>query len=335
MEKFLGRNLDSLLISDRDLLTCLDILVINDGSKDNSSSIAHSYEDRFPGIVRVIDKDNGNYGSCINRGLNEAKGKYVKILDADDTFHSDHFAGFVKFLSQADADCIISDMEKVNEGGDSIHVFNYDLPEYRVFSLADLGKYAWTMWMHCVCYKTEKLRTISYRQTEGISYTDQEWIFLPMSTVTTLSYFPKVIYRYLVGRKGQTINPATWDKNFWQEIKGADVMMEEFNSIGTSCVEDVRSYLRIRIQARIRAIYKAFFLRLPSFTNNEIMIDFDQKVKEFDQDYYNLFNEYHVSRLYPFHYIKHWRNDNYSITPIIRTNKIVYKALCFFKGHEF
>ena len=82
MEKYLNQCLDSLLTEKAQGL--LDILVVIDGSKDRSSEIAHGYADKYPETVRVIDKENGNYGSCINRGILEGRGKYVKILDADD-----------------------------------------------------------------------------------------------------------------------------------------------------------------------------------------------------------------------------------------------------------
>ena len=77
MEKYLRRCLDSLII-DEEGMKQLEVLVINDGSKDSSSQIAHEYQDKYPDTFRVIDKENGNYGSCINRGLKEATGKYVK-----------------------------------------------------------------------------------------------------------------------------------------------------------------------------------------------------------------------------------------------------------------
>lgn len=76
----------------------LEVLVVNDGSKDNSSAIAHEYQDKYPDTFRVIDKENGNYGSCVNRGLKEATGKYIKILDADDWFDNEQFSLFVEKL---------------------------------------------------------------------------------------------------------------------------------------------------------------------------------------------------------------------------------------------
>ena len=89
MENYLEKCCDSLLLSEN--MDKIEVLIINDGSKDRTSQIAHEYENNYPMVFRVIDKENGNYGSCINVGLNVDKGKYIKILDADDRFDVSYF----------------------------------------------------------------------------------------------------------------------------------------------------------------------------------------------------------------------------------------------------
>lgn len=84
MQDYLHRCLYSLVLEDEQLMSQLEVLVINDGSKDRSSEIGHEYEAKYPDVIRVIDKENGNYGSCVNRALAEATGKYFRMLDADD-----------------------------------------------------------------------------------------------------------------------------------------------------------------------------------------------------------------------------------------------------------
>ena len=59
MEKYLHKCLNSLIVSDKSLEK-LEVLIVNDGSKDSSSQIAHEYESKFPKTFRVIDKENGN-----------------------------------------------------------------------------------------------------------------------------------------------------------------------------------------------------------------------------------------------------------------------------------
>ena len=86
MERYIDQCLSSLLCGEE--AEALEVLVVNDGSTDDSPRIAHAYEARHPNVFRVIDKPNGHYGSCVNRALAEATGKYVKVLDADDLSHN-------------------------------------------------------------------------------------------------------------------------------------------------------------------------------------------------------------------------------------------------------
>ena len=83
MAELLPRCLDSLVTAQGADAT-LEAVVVNDGSKDNSLAVAQDYQKRYPNIITVIDKPNGNYGSTINAALPVAKGKYVKVLDSDD-----------------------------------------------------------------------------------------------------------------------------------------------------------------------------------------------------------------------------------------------------------
>ena len=108
MEEYLRSTLDSLIVPESESKK-LEVLIINDGSKDNSSAIGHEYQENYPDIFRIIDKENGNYGSCVNRGLAEARGKYIKILDADDSFNNDNFLLLLKKLESCDADVVITD----------------------------------------------------------------------------------------------------------------------------------------------------------------------------------------------------------------------------------
>ena len=122
MQDYLHRCLDSLVLKDEQLMSQLEVLVINDGSKDNSSAIGHEYETKFPNTFRVIDKENGNYGSCVNRGLKEATGKYIKVLDADDWFDTDEFVKYLAELLKVDADLVLTDYSIVDAGSMSASV---------------------------------------------------------------------------------------------------------------------------------------------------------------------------------------------------------------------
>ncbi len=104
MEKYLGRCLDSLLDQDLDPAV-YEILVVNDGSKDESLTIARSYESRFRQVV-VIDKPNGGVGSARNAGLNVAKGNYLYFFDPDDYMARNVLGTLVSLVEEYDPDIL-------------------------------------------------------------------------------------------------------------------------------------------------------------------------------------------------------------------------------------
>ena len=324
MEKYLRRCLDSMLIEDKELFNRLEVLIVNDGSKDSTSVIAHNYQDKYPQTFVVIDKENGNYGSCINVGLKVAQ---------DDTFDTENFKEFLAYLAMADEDCVLSDMVQVDEDGNKLKYCGFDLPSDRVFSIRDLGRAnVSSLWMHCVCYRTENLRRIGYFQTEGISYTDQEWICLPMSASKSISYFPRVIYYYLVGREGQTMNVNVWEKNFWMEVKGLRVMMDELlNSSGTDFEE---AYVKERIRIRTTTVYTAFFLRFRSSKDNELMKELDLFLEGFDKDLYGKVGEIVPSVFLPYKVVRHWRENARNDCVAVRATRRAWRAIVRVK-HPF
>ena len=169
MEKYLAYCLDSFIVEDnRDRL---EVLIVNDGSKDGSLKIAKDYELRYPELYKIIDKKNGNYGSCINAALPVASGKYVKVVDADDSVNTENLDEFITFLSKNDVDLAVSDFVLVDEDRvafkDEVYDFGQSLFTMKELCVKDRFK---EMEMHAVTYRREILIKSGYRQTEGISY---------------------------------------------------------------------------------------------------------------------------------------------------------------------
>ena len=328
MEKFLRRCLDSLIISDKTLFEKLEVLVVNDGSKDSSSKIAHEYEDKYPNVFRVIDKENGNYGSCVNRGLKESKGKYIKILDADDSYKRDCLYEYLLKLQDSDADLIINDCDILSVSGGKIDEFSYSLPKNQ----SDKIIIPLTIQMHCVAYKTNNLREINYTQTEGISYTDQEWIFMPMTTVNSIYYIKVPLYDYYVGREGQTMDPNVYLRNFWQEITIIKRMLSQFYSAEISFGK-AKQYMYEKIEDRIRTLFKNVLVIAGCCQSNDL-IEFDKFLSsEYPHFYNDVVMNIHLSRQIPFRFIKYWCNNGYQIPKnhpilIVFRYKNIYRKVC-------
>ena len=105
-EEYLPKCLDSLIIDE--YMDILEVLIVIDGSPDNSLTIAQEYAQRYPNTFIVINKENGGHSSAINKGLELATGKYFKLLDSDDWFNKDSFKVFLERLSNLDVDLILT-----------------------------------------------------------------------------------------------------------------------------------------------------------------------------------------------------------------------------------
>lgn len=207
MEAYLPRCLGSVVVAP-ELMARLEVLVVNDGSADGTSAVAHGFEAKYPGSFRVIDKANGHYGSCVNRALQEATGRFVKVLDADDAFETAAFAEMLSRLADVadDVDVVLTDFTEESEVTGTRQAVTMPFDDGESFRCADTVDRSVRMAMHAVCYRTELLRRIGYVQSEGIPYTDTEWIFLPMSAIRRGVCFRLPVYRYTVDRPGQTMS---------------------------------------------------------------------------------------------------------------------------------
>jgi len=212
MEKYLAKCCESVVVS-QELMKHLEVIVVNDGSTDGTSKVAHSFERQYPETFRVIDKPNGHYGSCVNCGIAEAKGEFVKLLDADDTYDTAEFTILLKFLVEGlangalgEIDLVLTDYCIVDKRGKMLRVVSFGGDAAAAFGVDESieGRCCSAM---CV-FRTRMLRDIGYRQTEGILYTDLEWGTFPMLGVRKIKYLPIVVYRYFQGREGQSISAA-------------------------------------------------------------------------------------------------------------------------------
>ena len=297
MENHLEKCLTSLIVNDEQM-DQLEVLVINDGSKDRTSEIGHMFEQKYPGTFRVIDKANGHYGSCINRGLTEAKGVFVKVLDADDSFDPAVFPDFLRFLAKEDVrengDAILSDYIQVDENLVllSEHAYSSYANPVKIGDLTKEDRGRW--FIHGLTYRTDYLRSINHKQTEGIAYTDIEWCFYPITQIKCICRFDGFLYRYTKLREDQSVNPTVQGRNIGMQVKVVNQMVERFPSMMKEDLhEENRKFLHDFINLQVSHIYQLFLLTLhrhiPSGNGLE---DFDRHLLEKAPDLYNEVGSY-------------------------------------------
>jgi glycosyltransferase involved in cell wall biosynthesis len=323
MESYLERCLNSVLNHKWD--EELEVIVVNDGSKDRTLQIALAYKENFPKIVTIIDKENGNYGSTINAALPVAKGKYVKILDADDWFDTKEFERFIEQLKNVESDLVITDFTIDYSSGKKkkvIYTLNKDnrIYDFSIMSSPNLLR----LEMHAITYRTELLRKINYKQTEGIFYTDTEWVFYPMFFVNKIAFINVNVYQYLIGREGQTVGPNVHKKNISHTLIGIEKMLSDYSLLEKKMElsKDRKAYLLYRIGRRISRIYQFYLFRIDKDFNSTEIREFDTNIKLKNETLYFLVEKIGLNQLIP--YINYWRKYDKRIPQwIVKMLKII------------
>ena len=284
MEAYLAQNLDSLLIGG-EAQAYLDVIVVNDGSTDRTAEIAQTYVRRFPDSVRLLSKPNGHYGSCVNAGLAVARGTYVRILDGDDSMDKAAFARYVQWLAEeqtrgGSVDLVVSDWVKVDPDGVPFETRHYGFPKGRC-TIFDLGRTE--LFAGGVAYRTALLREMNYRQTEGCAYTDVEWVNFPLAFVQTVLYFPSPVLRYLIGRKGQSVEVDTYLRGMPTVLELILGCMRFYKQVREVLPPERVELFRERIGWRIVGGYALCLLGIQGRIPNCDLRPFDRAVRDFGE----------------------------------------------------
>ena len=209
-EKLVGNAVNSCLFVSEQIRNKIEIIIVNDGSKDNTLGVAHELEKSWPDIIKVIDKKNGGYGSTINCSIKVASGKYFKLLDADDLYDTNELEDFVNYLEKAEYDLIITDFTECRPK-DSTYVKG--MPDWTSGEVL-LSDIKTNLAMHATCFKTEILRECKLELSEKCLYTDTEFVLYPMCWVKKVAYLECDLYQYTLGEDGQSVSKESRIRNY-------------------------------------------------------------------------------------------------------------------------
>ena len=246
-EAYMEKAINSILVGGEDV----EIIVVNDGSKDRTSEIAHDYMEKYPTIVKVVDKENGGHGDAVNSGLTHATGKYFKVVDSDDWVDEeallkvlDTIKGFVK--DESEVDMVIANYVYEKVGMTHKKVIRYDnvLPENQIFKWEDIGHFRLDQYilMHSVIYRTEMLKLCQLELPKHTFYVDNIYVYYPLPHVRTLYYMNVDLYRYFIGREDQSVNEKVMISRIDQQLFVTKKMisMYELRLIGS---KKLRKYM--------------------------------------------------------------------------------------------
>jgi glycosyltransferase involved in cell wall biosynthesis len=245
-ENYLSHCIESLIPGGDDV----EIIVINDGSTDNTESIALEYEKKYPGIVKVISKINGGHGSGINVGLEQATGLYFKVVDSDDWLDVEALSTLLStirkhYQEQVQVDLYITNFvyDKTNEGKFFVRHFSRHFKSNRLSSWSQVGKFygAQVLLMHSLTYNTEKLRQSGVKLPHHTFYVDNIYSYTPLPQMHTIFYLDINLYHYYIGREDQSVNIRVFTNRYDQQIR---VMKELLSAHSYAQIMNMEKRLR-------------------------------------------------------------------------------------------
>lgn len=210
VEKYLNNCIDSVL---NQTYAPYEIIIVDDGSTDNSGKIADKYKELYSEKIKVIHQENKGLGGARNTGIEQASGEYFLFLDSDDTIESNVLWELDKEISRTKAEMVVYGIQSVNEKGEIEKNLISEQPKHQKLLLNnnksilfELPSAANKVYHRNLFIKTgirfpsrvwyEDIRTITklYLFAKGISYTD------------------KCSYRYL-RRSGSIMNNSNMERN--------------------------------------------------------------------------------------------------------------------------
>ncbi len=229
-EEYMERCIDSLLIGGEDV----EIIIVNDGSKDKTKDIANQYQKKYPKIVKVVHKENGGHGSGVNAGIKNAAGKYFKVVDSDDWLDKDALKKLLEKIKELEKnkeeiDLIICNYvyDHLYDNEHKVMNFNNVFKPNKICEWNDLGHFNTSQYMimHSLIYKTAVLKQSKINLPEHTFYVDNIVAYQPLPFVKKIVYLDLDLYHYFIGREDQSVNECVMINRVDQQLKVTKIII--------------------------------------------------------------------------------------------------------------
>lgn len=246
-QEYMSHAIESILVGGEDV----EIIIVNDGSSDDTSKIAHEYEEKYPTIIKAVDKENGGHGDAVNSGLTHATGKYFKVVDSDDWVDAEALRKILEFLKKLESedeevDMLISNYvyEKVGATHKKCIHYRNVLPQDKIFKWEEIGRFHLDQYilMHSVIYRTAMLKLSQLELPKHTFYVDNIYVYYPLPFVRKVYYLDVDFYRYYIGRDDQSVNEKVMISRLDQQIFVTKTMIDMYQLKNVKC-KKLRNYM--------------------------------------------------------------------------------------------
>ena len=295
VEKYIDKCLNSLV---KQSLKEIEVIVVNDGTKDNSQKIVDKYVKKYPDKIKSYIKENGGQGSARNYGLKKATGEYIGYVDSDDFVEKDMYKKLYNKAKENNYDIVVCGNYNVSEDyqNKNIDAFinNYNTDLENIF----FGKMA--VWNKI--YKRDILIKNKLEFKEKVWYEDLAFTLKAIMNSNTFAFIDEPLYDYLI-REGSTMNNSNVQRNL--EI------LDAFNDILSYIQHNKKEEYFSKIEfLAIDHIYISAIVRV-------LKADADDKVKR--ETIKKLID--YMNKKFP-----NYKNNKY-INTLSKNRKIIYKLI--------
>lgn len=229
----------------------VEIIIVNDGSVDDTQEIADSYARKYPDTVRVIQQENGGHGSAVNAGLAAAKGVYFKVLDSDDWLKEKALKKMLDLMKNLLEDGNVIDLilanyvyEKPSQEKRKVMGYRTALPKDVIFGWEDLKFFRQSQYilMHSAIYRTKLLKDCGLELPKHTFYVDNIFVYQPLPYVKTMYYLDVNLYRYFIGRDDQSVSEKNMMARIDQQLLVTRYMIECHDLMQIKC-KKLKNYM--------------------------------------------------------------------------------------------
>lgn len=292
----------------------LEVLIVDDGSTDNTKDIAKKYEKLAPNTFRYIYKENGGHGSTINKGMELATGKYFKVVDGDDWVDTDSLVTFINYLKQQDSDLVLTNHVEVYP--------NYSKKINLVDGMQPNKSYTWDdnidikrVVLHTLTVKTSLLRKNNVHITEKCFYVDVEFVVWAAYVSHTITYFDLYLYMYRLGESNQSVAKTNMLKNIKMQEKVSYSLVKMYDQfVKAKKMEPNQDETIFNTFKRSIGSTMRTYLLMPTRTAKSKVRSFDNNIKNKSLISYKKLNDDNFIRLI--------RKGNYSMLSLA---KVLYR----------
>lgn len=253
---YLNKCLDSLV---NQTLEDIEIIVVNDGSLDNSQVIIDKYKEKYPNKINSFIKENGGLSDARNFGISKANGEYIGFVDGDDFVEFNMFEKMYNKAKEKDFDLVVCDINYIYSNKNKVvsSCLSCDINDASSVreSMIDIYPAAWNK-----IYK-KNLISGNLKFKKNIWYEDVEFLYRLLPHVKSIGVLNKAFINY-VQRDGAITK--TFDKRLYHYIDNWNGIVEYYKQ--NNFYDDFHSQLEY---CYVRYIYATFLIQATNFEKKE------------------------------------------------------------------